>query len=123
MTGASFSLEGVDVLQRTMKKAGMDITELTDAHARASEIVAAAARSSAPRRTGALASSIKSSKAKRTALVNVTSRYAKPIHWGWPARNIEANPWVSEAAQATEPQWLPLYEAAVEKALDEVRGA
>lgn len=122
MAGASFSLEGVDVLQRTMKKAGLEITELTDAHARASEIVAAAARSTAPRRTGALASSIKSSKAKRTALVNVTSRYAKPIHWGWPARNIEAQPWVSEAAQATEPQWLPLYEAAVQDALDQVRG-
>ena len=123
MTGASFSIEGIDVLQRTMKKAGQDITDLTDAHARASEIVAAAARAGAPRRTGALASSVKSSKAKRTALVNVTSRYAKPIHWGWPARNIEANPWVSEAAQATEPQWLPLYEAAVQKALDDVRGA
>jgi phage gpG-like protein len=106
-----------------MKKAGMDITELTDAHARASEIVAAAARATAPRRTGNLANSIKSSKVKRTALVRVTAKYANPIHWGWPARNIDPNPWVSEAAQSTEAQWMPLYEAAVQDALDEVKGA
>lgn len=39
--------------------------------------------------------------------------YAGPIHYGWPAHGIEANPFVTDAAQATEPLWLPKYETDV----------
>jgi hypothetical protein len=48
--------------------------------------------------------------------------YAPPIHWGWPARNIAAQPFVSQAAQATESQWLPVYLHDVQQALDRVKG-
>ena len=48
--------------------------------------------------------------------------YAGPIHWGWPARRIEAQPFIADAAQATEPIWIPAYEADVQAAVDLVNG-
>ena len=48
--------------------------------------------------------------------------YAGPIHWGWPAHHIEAQPFLSDAAKATEPQWRSEYMKAVEDALAQVRG-
>lgn len=119
----TFRVDGVPKLTRTLKKAGEDITELVEAHARAAAIVEAAARATAPRRSGKLASSIRATRSKLKAEIQVRSIYAMPIHWGWPSRNIDPQPWVSQAAQATEPEWLPIYEDAVQKALDQVAGA
>ena len=48
--------------------------------------------------------------------------YAGPIHWGWPARNIKAQPFVVEAAQATEAEWVAMYEAEVDRILERVEG-
>lgn len=118
----SFDVQGVAQLQRTMKKAGEDISDLDQAHQQASALVASVAVSTAPRRTGKLASTIRPARSKRRAEVQVKSVYAAPIHWGWPARHIEAQPWVSQAAQATEPQWIKIYEEAVQKAVDQVAG-
>lgn len=49
--------------------------------------------------------------------------YAGPIHWGWEARNIEPQPWIAEAAQDTEPQWLGMYEEDVQRVLNTIKGA
>lgn len=119
-------IEGLNELVRTMRKAGQDMEDLKDAHARAGEIVARAAEAMAPRRSGKLAGTIRAARQVRRARVQAgraSVPYAAPIHWGWPARNIEANPFLSEAARATEPQWRVEYERAVQDALDKVRGA
>jgi hypothetical protein len=44
------------------------------------------------------------------------------VHWGWPARGITAQPFVSDAAVDTEPAWRPLYERDLQNALDKVGG-
>jgi len=49
--------------------------------------------------------------------------YAGPIHWGWPARNIEPQPFLTDAAVATEPRWTAQYLEDVEAALAKVKGA
>lgn len=117
---------GLNELVRTMKRAGLDITELKDAHHRAGEIVAQYAETIVPRRSGRLASSIRAAKQVRRARVQAgraSVPYAAPIHWGWPRRNIAANPFLSDAARATESHWRTEYEHAIEDALSKVHGA
>lgn len=118
-------VEGLAALTRTMRKAGEDITELKDAHTRVSDIVTTAAADRAPRNTGALSQSLRPAKQANRARVMAGSAkvpYAGPIHWGWPAHNIEPQPFLSDAAVETQPQWIEQYQADVQKALDKVRG-
>ena len=80
----------------------------------------------APQRTGRLAGNIRPAKQAQRARIMAGSSgvpYAGPIHWGWPARNIAENPFISRAAQATEPEWTQAYLEDVQAALDRVRGA
>jgi hypothetical protein len=121
----SVRVEGARELRRTLKRAGVHLEDLKDANAAAGNIVAGAGRTSAPRRSGSLAGTIRASRAAASATVRAGGarvRYAGPIHWGWPNRNITAQPWLSEAAVKTEPQWTAAYEAGVAKVLDTIRG-
>lgn len=123
--GVGYRVEGLNDLARTMRRAGEDLTELKDAHAKAGGIVASYAESIAPRRSGKLAGSVRAARQVRRARIQAgraSVPYAGPIHWGWPARHIGAQPFMSDAAQATEPTWRPAYEAAVAKALEQVKG-
>ena len=49
--------------------------------------------------------------------------YAGPIHWGWPARGICAQPFMTDAAADTEPSWTRTYRAEVDRILDRIEGA
>jgi hypothetical protein len=117
---------GLAELTRTMRKAGKDISELKDAHTAAATIVAERASQLAPRRSGALAGSIRPAKQAARARVNVGGgriKYANPIHWGWPARNIAPSLFLTDAAEQTKAEWLEQYERDIQQALDAVRGA
>jgi hypothetical protein len=120
-------VRGLSRLTRTMKAAEADLSELNTVHAKVAALVAASAASRAPRRSGRLAASVRGSKARRRA--SVTAGYAKsvpyagPIHWGWPARNIEPQPFIYDAAQSTETAWLGVYTAGLNDIIDRVQGA
>ena len=123
--GPVLKVEGAARLRRTLKAAGVDLSNLTDAHREAAALVTSRARGTAPRRSGALAGSVRGSGTKTQAVVRAGGArlpYAGPIHWGWPSRGIEPQPWITEAAQATEPQWFGIYDQAVNEALDQVKG-
>ncbi|AEV51845.1 hypothetical protein RoPhRRH1_gp11 [Rhodococcus phage RRH1] len=45
------------------------------------------------------------------------------IHWGWPQRNIAAQPFLSEAAQATESTWSELYWDELQRLIESIEGA
>lgn len=124
-SGTFLRVEGARGLRRDLRALGDDLADLKDANAGAAAIVAAAASARAPRRTGRLAASVRGNRAVGRARVNAGGAavpYAGPIHFGWPRRHIEAQPFVYDAAQATEPIWRAAYEQAVERALDRVRG-
>jgi len=125
-TTGSVKVVGLATLVRTMRKAGEDLTDLKAANDRAAQIVIGEAAATAPRRTGRLAGTLRASRTPgraRIMLGRASVPYAGPIHWGWPARNIAAQSFVSEAARATEATWVPVYAAAVQDALDHVVGA
>jgi hypothetical protein len=118
-------VEGAAELRRTLKRAGDDLSDLKAAHAGAAQIVVARGRGKAPRRRGVLAASVRGSGTKTAAVIRAGGArvpYAGPIHWGWPARNIEAQPFLSEAATETEQIWLELYESSVERILHRIKG-
>lgn len=134
MTGPTVEVRGGRELRSTLRKAGSDLGELKAAHAAAAALVTAAAVGRAPRGpTGRLAGSIRPGATKTAALVRAGGArvpYANAIHWGTGPRpgrrgphNIASNPFITEAAQATEPTWGPVYARAVAEAVDNVRGA
>lgn len=111
--------------QATMRQAGLDVTRLNDTHKEAAEVAAVAGRASAPVRSGKLSGSIRTGATRKAGIIRAGKKsvpYALPIHWGWPKRNIAANPWLSEAAQATEPAWLRVYEQRVNEIINEIEG-
>lgn len=123
--GGSIQIEGLATLVRTLNRAGEDISDLKDANASAAAMVAAEAESRAPRVSGRLAGSIKGSRKARGATIQAGRSkvpYAAPIHWGWPARNIAPQPFLTDAAAATEPRWVAAYLRDLEAALKKVRG-
>jgi hypothetical protein len=123
----TYEIVGLSRLQRELKEAGIDATDLKKAGQKAAKIVMAEAKRTAPVRTGALKKSLRVAASKNKAGVLAGNLgnlpYAPPIHWGWPDRGIRANPWVSRAAVMTQSQWLPGYIAEIDKALEKVRGA
>ncbi|GAA0898703.1 hypothetical protein GCM10009551_107070 [Nocardiopsis tropica] len=48
--------------------------------------------------------------------------YAGPIHWGWEARGIRAQPFLSDAARSSEAAWLQVYDAHIDRIIDNIRG-
>lgn len=125
MAGPLVEVRGARELRSSLKKAGKDITELKTAHGTVAQLVAKIAAARAPKRTGRLAASTRGAGTTTAAIIRSGFKsvpYAGPIHWGWPARGIKAQPFLSDAATASQGQWLPIYEGAVEQALDQVKG-
>lgn len=121
----TIKVEGARNLRRTLKRAGNNLDDLKDAHAAVGAIVVAAGRTGAPRRSGALAGSVRASRAAASATVRAggaRTPYAGVIHWGWPGRGITAQPWLSTAATATEPAWTAAYQQAVDQVLSTIKG-
>ena len=95
------------------------------AHQAAGQLVVGVAQGLAPKVSGALAGSIRASKLAGGISIKAGSAaipYANPIHWGWPKRNIESQPFLSDAATSSEAQWFALYEEEVNKIIDRVKG-
>ncbi len=116
-------VEGRAELARALRQMTGDLSDLKDANAAVADLVAQAASSRAPRRSGALAASVRGNRAAGRATVTVGGAripYAGPIHYGWPARGIEPRPFVDDAASATEAAWTALYEQAVDRIVDAV---
>lgn len=121
-----FQVEGARTLRRTLKAAGDSLGDLKAAHGAAGAIVLPRAKTSAPRRSGALAGNVRAS-AGATALTlragGARVPYAGPIHWGWRKRNIAAQPFIAEAVSDTQPAIVRVYEAAVNRIVNRIRGA
>lgn len=115
----SLEVQGLRALTRDLKQLGEDLADLKAAGLAAGNIIVRAARP--PVRSGKLAASGRASKLAAGVRVlwgRVSVPYAGPIHWGWPARNIGAQPFAVEAAHRTEPEWLTVYAEGVDAAVE-----
>jgi hypothetical protein len=126
VTEPAVEVIGAKKLRSTLRKAGADMKDLTAVHREVGAIVAGAATPTTPRRTGRLASTVRAGATQTAAITRAGYArvpYAPPIHWGWPRRGIQARPWLSIAAQSTEPTWFARYEAGIAAILEKIKGA
>lgn len=116
-------VEGADRLRATMRAAGLKLRDLSAVNRRTAAKVVAAAAPSTPRRTGALAASVRPQGTQRVAAARSALIYAPVIHFGWPGHHIMPQPWLFDTAVATEPEWSGYYEQEIDKILNTVHGA
>jgi hypothetical protein len=110
---ASVEITGLDETQASLDRIADQADSLAAGFRSAEQIILISAQGKAPRRTGRLAASGHVAGDQGKASVQFGGPqvpYAGPIHWGWKARNIKANPFLLKATQATEPAWLHAYE-------------
>ena len=118
-------VDGARQLRASMKAAGVDLADLNAVNKQTAALVSAKATAGAPRRSGALAATVRPAGTRTAAIVRAgraTVPYANVIEWGWAARNIEAQPFVRDAAHGSEPEWTTFYETAIAKIIDRIRG-
>ena len=100
-----------------MKRMGADLKDLTRVNKAAAEIVAEAARRRVPvGETKRLQKSIRAGATTKRGTVSAGSRlveYAGPIHFGWPARNIDPNPFIYDALDERKGEVVSKYEQRV----------
>jgi hypothetical protein len=116
-------VQGARELRGALKRAGLSLADLKAANAKVAAMVAGLSRPRAPRRSGRLASTGRGNTAVSKATVlygNAAVVYGGPLHWGWPAHPIAANPWVSETAQDSESQWLPVIAGALDDLVNRI---
>ena len=115
-TKPAVQVEGAKELRRALRRMGADLKDLSKINREAADTVAGDARGRAPRLTGHLAGSVKASATKTRAVVSAGSRrvvYAGPIHFGWPARHIEAQPFLYTALDRRRAEVVRRYERKV----------
>lgn len=134
MARPGVEVQGLRQLRKTLRQAGDDMADLKAANLEAAQLVATAAAARAPRgATGALAADVRPTGTKTAGIVRAGRArlpYAGPIHWGWPQRPtatarggpIPANPFLIDAASATERTWGPLYERRLETIVQTIEG-
>lgn len=115
-------IDGSGRLASTLAAAARKLADFATPNSAAARTAASRAKAIAPRRTGALAGSIRATGSRRVGMITAGAglRYARPVHWG--ARGVPARPFLSIAAQGTEGSWIKNYETHVDDALDTVKG-
>lgn len=125
MARPQVEVKGAKELRKQLKAAGDDLADLKATHKKIAQIVEFDALQLAPVVTGGLVGSIRASGTQTAAIVRAGRKsvpYAGPIHWGWPARNITAQPFLVDAQEAKYEDWMSEYTQLVAKALDKIAG-
>jgi hypothetical protein len=107
-------IEGVDETARSLDTIADKLDGPVGAWGAVEAVVLSRAQALAPKRSGRLAASGRKSGTPAQAAVSFGGAqvpYANPIHWGWPAHRIKAQPFLSRAVDQTEPAWRGLYES------------
>lgn len=122
-------VDGLNNLARTMQAAGLALDDLKEAHARVAAVVVARATATAPWGPdvgGHIKPSIRGAGQKGAAVIRVgraAQPYPNPLHWGWPARHIKAQPFVWNAIADTQARWFDEYVTALNEIIDKIEGA
>jgi phage gpG-like protein len=96
-------IEGTKQLQDLLIKLGNDLESNLQLNKELSSNLSQKASSIAPRLTGALASSIVGNPSPQKAQIAAGSAavpYAGVIEYGWPARNIQAQPYLNKTVNS-----------------------
>lgn len=116
--GVKVRIEGLNAVLRKLNKAGADAGEMRELMHSIGTIVVNGANP--PTLSGNLRASMRAGKGKTKAVVRAgyASRvpYAGVIHYGWPARNIGAQPFLTDSLHANHGRIF----AALDQGIDEL---
>lgn len=139
-SAGTIKVEGLRALRKELRAAGDDLSDLKEINKEAAAIVAKAADSTVPVRTGRLAASIRPAGTKTAGIVRAGKKsvpYANAVHWGrkvWPsqrsssptrgrfASEFPGRAFLSDAATSTQSQWVDLYSSRIDQILDTING-
>lgn len=111
--GGQLEIEGLRDVQKAMRNFSDDSrNDMKETHRKAGQIVVDGAARLVPVRSGALLASLRSAPTQRQGRVRVGSAavpYAGPIHFGWPGRNIQPNPFIYEVLDGRRQEVYALY--------------
>lgn len=125
MARAKLEIEGINRLTRTLREAGADLSDIKEAHRHAAQAVLTVAHPKTPRLYGDLRATLRVSANANAGTVKSGSRrvpYGGVTHWGTPHKKQRAQPWISTAAQESEPMWIKWYEKEMLDAIRTVKG-
>ena len=111
-----FEIEGAKEMAKALRGVADGTDEFKAVHKRAADALKSGA--SPPRVSGKLASSGRTSGTARTGFVRygkASVPYAGPIHFGWAARGIKANPFLTRARDRKEPAVIGIYKTGISK--------
>lgn len=115
-------VDGLRETVRDLEKAGLGVDDLKAVFGAIAKEARSLAVGFAPRRSGKLAGSIRSSAAKNYATVSAggaRAPYAGPINYGWPKRHITGAGFMQKADAAIRPHVLRDLVTAVDRLLRE----
>lgn len=120
----SLRVDGTEELARAAATAAEMVskTALRAIHAEVVKPVVATAKVLARRKSGKMAGSIRPLPSSEAATVQAGGGrvvYAAAQHWGWPARNITANLFLSGALYGTQEEALEIYERELNKFIEQ----
>lgn len=101
MAGWTVKVKGLNEVTRSLKQYEGAAEDLKEANAKIGSKVASTAVATSPKLSGKLASTIKSNRAVSRVQIKAGGAsvpYAGVIEYGWPERNIEAQPYLRRAA-------------------------
>jgi hypothetical protein len=122
MVAGGVRVEGLNALVRDLQKLGLDVEDLKEAFGDISSEAASLASSFAPKRSGALAGTVRGNRAKNKAIVSAGRarvKYAGAINYGWPKRNIKASSFMQKADERMKPKALQILDDALEQKIKE----
>lgn len=106
-------IDGLREVLRDIRRLGDDARDdMKETHRKAGEIIVEGAKRFVPVRTGALLQSMRSAPTTRQGRVrvgNASAPYAGPIHFGWPARRIQPQPFIYDALDGRRQEVFQLY--------------
>lgn len=100
-------VEGLNKLVRDLESLGLAVDDLKDAFSTIAREAAEVIEKAAPRKSGALAASVRGNRAKSKAVVTsgrASVPYAGPINYGWPKRGIKAAGFMQKADEQYAPK-------------------
>jgi hypothetical protein len=116
------NVEGADRFASTLSAAADEIGDLSRATKESADRVATVARANAPVVSGNLRSSIAAEASPGEGRVSAGAIYAPVIHNGWPARNIHANPFLSDALAESEGNVAAVFTDELDRVVGKIKG-
>jgi len=121
--GIGVRVSGLNELVRGFQRAGTEVDDLKSVFSGIAGEAAGIVRKRVPKLTGKLAGTVRGNRAKAKAVVTIGRarvRYAGPINYGWPARNIRAAHFVHKSDAAIAARAVSMLDDGIDQLLREV---